>query len=353
MPPRYFFFMVASVLLAACEKAAPPAIKPAPPVSVQVVQPERGDIERWLTRPAQVRPQQQAVLMAKISGYLKTVSVDEGDAVKAGDVLAEIEVPELVAEGAQCQAELDAARIEHERQVEAVRKSPDLVMPQRLDTAKARFEMAQASLLAHETKAGFTRITAPFSGIITKRWADPGAFIPAATASSRPETSALLTLMDFNTVRIEVAIPEREVPFVKTGNVVTLGGESLTGQKLSGKITRFAHALDDATRTMNAQIEMPNPGLDLRPGMFIDARIALEKHSGVLLVPVEALITEKLKTSVFLAAEGKAGKTVVKAGFHDGTRVEIIEGVKPEDKVILAGRLSLSDGQAISIADAQ
>jgi len=340
--------IVCTLLLASCRKPTPLVIKPAAPVPVQTVTLEKGDIQRWLTRPAQVRALQQAVLYAKITGYLKSLAVDEGDAVKAGQVLAEIEVPELEAEGAKYRAELDAARVEYGRLEGSRKKSPDLIMPQAVDAAKARFDIAKAALQRHETQVGFTHITAPFDGVVTKRWADPGAFIAAATASSSPETSALLTVMDFSTVRVEAAIPEPDVPFVKDGNAVTLQSASLPGETLRGKVTRFAHALDEMTRSMNAQIELPNPGGKLRPGMFVEARIALEERQGVALIPTEALITEKLKTSVFLAVDGKAKKTVVKAGFSDGAKVEILEGIKPGDAVILAGKLSLSDGQSIA-----
>src|SRR5438067_2220 len=106
MPPRFLCLTAAALLLAACRKPAPSAIKPAPPTSVQTVTLGKGDVRRWLARPAQVRPLQQAVLYAKITGYLKSLAVDEGDAVKTGQVLAEIEVPELIADGAKFRAEL-------------------------------------------------------------------------------------------------------------------------------------------------------------------------------------------------------------------------------------------------------
>ena len=337
-----------ALLLASCHEAAPPVIKPPPPTQVQTVTLEKGDIQRWLTRPAQVRAQQQAVLFAKITGYLKSLAVDEGDAVKAGQVLAEIEVPELEAEGAKSRAELDVARIEYERLESSRKKSPDLITPQAVDSAKARLDVAKAGLQQHEIQVSFTHIHAPFDGIITKRWADPGAFIAAATASSHPETSALLTVMDFSTVRIDAAIPEPDVPFVKDGNPVTIQCAALPGETVRGKVTRFAHALDEMTRSMNAQIELPNPGGKLRPGMFVEARIALEEHKDASLIPADALITEKLKTSVFLAVDGKVKKTAVKAGLSDGAKVEILEGIKPGDAVILAGKLSINDGQSIA-----
>lgn len=346
MKPRPLY--LATLLLTACERPAPPVVRPAPPIAVQTVALQKGDIQRWLTRPAQVRPLQQAILYARISGYLKSLAVDEGDAVKAGQMLAEIEVPELEAEGAKFRAELRAAEIEFGRQSSAMKKAPDLVLTQEVDTAEARQAVARASLREHEIKTGFTRILAPFDGIITRRWVDPGAFIPAATASSNPQSSALLTLMDFSTVRIEAAVPEPDVPFVKTGNPVTLQSDTLPGGVLRARITRFAHALDEATRSMNVQIEVLNPDGRLRPGMFAEARIALEEHKAVPLVPVEALITEKLKTSVFLAMDGRAKKTTVKAGFNDGVNVEILEGIRPQDQIILSGKLSLSDGQAVA-----
>ena len=347
--PR-LFLLAAVALLAACGKPAAPAIKPAPPVTVQTVTLEKGDVRRWLTRPAQVRPMQQAVLYAKITGYLKSLAVDEGDAVKTGQVLAEIEVPELVADGAKYRAELEGARTEYGPLKTIQNKTPDLVTPQSVDAAKARLDIAQAALQRHETQVGFTRIVAPFDGIVTKRWADPGAFIPAAMSSNFPQQrAALLTVMDFSKVRIEVAIPEPEVPFVKIGNAVTLVCDSLPGRKFSGTVTRFAHALDEMTRSMNAQVELPNPDGALRPGMFVEARIAAEERKGASLIPVEALITEKLKTSVFLAVDGKAKKTAVKAGFNDGAKVEILDGIKPADAVIVAGKLSLTDGQSIAL----
>lgn len=341
------------VLLASCDKPAPPQIKPAPPVAVTTVSVEPGDVKRWVMRPAEVRAWQQAVLYAKITGYLKSVAVDEGDAVKSGQPLAEIEVPELAAEGAKCRAERDAARVEFDRLEAGRKKSPDLITPQSVDAAQAKLAVAQAALQRHGTMADFTRITAPFDGIVTKRWADPGAFIAAATAGSRPESAALLTVMDFSKVRIEVDIPAPEVPHVRAGNAVTLTSESLPGRTLSGTVTRFAHALDEDTRSMRAQIELANADGALRPGMFVEARIAVEERKNAPLIPAEALVTEKLKTSVFLAVDGKAKKTAVQAGFNDGKQVEILDGIPPGAAVILAGKLSLSDGQPVAAHAAQ
>lgn len=348
-----YLFLAVALSLSSCDKAAPPAIKPAPATVVQAVHPEHGDIQRWLTRPAQVRPFQQAVLYAKVAGYVKNIAVEEGDHVEAGAVLAELEVPELQADMLKYHAELDAARLDSERLNAAFKKSPDLITPQSVDTANAKFLVAQASLQRNGVMLGFAKIVAPFEGVVTHRWVDAGAFVPAATGSSMAQGAAVVTLMDFSTVRLDIAIPEPEVPFVKNGLPVVFNSDSLPGRTFSGNITRFSNTLDDSTRTMHVEVDLPNPDRSLRPGMFLQARLALEAKSGALLIPSDALVVEKTKTSVFLAVSGTAKKTAVKAGFNDGTHVEILDGVKPTDFVILTAKLTLADGQAVTISEAK
>ena len=140
----------------------------------------------------------------------------------AGQVLAEIEAPELLADAARLQAELAVAHADFQRLTNALKQAPDLVVPLTIDTAKGRLEMAQASAQRNETLLGFTHIVAPFGGVVTKRWADVGALIPAATGNSSPASAAVVTVMDFSRVRIEVFIPEPEVPLLKPGLVVVI-----------------------------------------------------------------------------------------------------------------------------------
>ena len=168
--------------------------------------------------------------------------------------------------------------------------------------------MAQANLKRVTDLLAYAKITAPFAGIVTRRWVDVGAFIPAATSSSAAKNAALLTLMDFTTVRIDVWMPEPEAPFVKNDLPVAVTVEELPGRTFDGKITRYAYALDDATKTMATEIEIANPDLALRPGMYASVKIALQRKPDALLVPAEALVTEKGNASVFTVAGGKAKK---------------------------------------------
>ncbi len=443
--------------------------------AVRVATPTRGDIHRFVTQPGTIRPLQQATLYARVPGYLKSITVDKGDAVKTGALLAELEAPELLvdlarargelakakadtaragaelaksqadiarvqaeaalagamahkaqaeliaakavaaraqAELPKAQAEFDLAKLDYDRLAEGRRKAPDLVVPAQVDAAKARLEttraqmgvlraaveaaaaeaeavsarragaeatiqaaraqaeaaqashaaaravvgayqagveVAEANLERTSTLAQFTRLTAPFSGIITARFVDPGAFIPAAPAPN----AALVTLMDFDTVRVQVPMTELEAALVAKGQPVKVALDGLPGKLFEGQVTRFSGALDEATKTMLVEAELPNPGHKLRPGMYATVRVGVEQHTNVMLVPTEALVMEKANAFLFLVADGKAKKTPVKLGFNDGAKVEVISGLAETAKVILVGKLALADGQAVNVQESK
>ncbi len=205
---KLFAVAIACAMVGCKPSASPGATKPPAPIPVKLVQPKRGEIARNVLLPGNVLPNQQATLYAKITGYLEKIDVDKGDAVKKGDVIAIIEAPELLADRAKFKADLEVAEIDYQRTAKAQEKAPDLIVVQTVDTAKAKFLTAKASLDRAETLLGFCKITAPFSGTITRRFVDPGAFIPAATSGNVAQNAAIVTLMDFSIVRVQVAVPE-------------------------------------------------------------------------------------------------------------------------------------------------
>jgi len=341
-------------ILCGCGPPATEAPKASAPVTVQTILPKRGEIARDITLPTfRVLAVQEATLYAKVSGYLKTLAVDKGDPAKEGQLLAEIEVPELLADEKQYQVEAEVARTNYQRVAEARQKAPDLVVPQTVDDLRGQWEVAQAKLQRTQTLLQYSRITAPFSGITTARFVDPGAFIPAATAGSTPQTAALVTLMDYSRVRVQAFVPETEVPFIKDGTPARVTLEELPGKTFQGSVTRFAHALDPATKTMLTEVEMPNPDGQLRPGAYAKVQLEMERKQNALLLPVQAVLVEKAGTSVFTVTDGKAKKVPVKTGFNDGVSIEIGSGINPEQPVILLGKLTLNDGQAVTVSEAK
>jgi membrane fusion protein (multidrug efflux system) len=340
------------VISAACRRAEP-APSAVTPLTVTVAKARKGPISRTIALPATLRPHEQAVLYAKVAGYLKTIRVDKGDSVREGALLAEIESPELVADLARQRAEVAVADVAYRRVSEAQKKVPDLVMPQTVDDAKGKLDMAQANLERTQTLLGYTKIRSPLSGIVTKRWVDPGAFIPSATSGSVAQSAALLTVMDIRSVRIDIPVPEPEVPLVRIGLPVEVTLDELPGRTFQGSVTRFAYALDEASKTMTAEAEIANAKRELRPGMYARARIAMEHKADVLLIPAAALVQGKGQDFVFTISDGKAKRVAVKAGFRDATSVEILEGLAPDQTVILAGSNPPADGQPVTVVEAR
>jgi RND family efflux transporter MFP subunit len=303
--------------------------------------------------PGKVQANQQATLYSKVPGYLKSLSVDKGDTVKAGQSLGEIEAPELAAERVKYKAERTVAETELKRLSEARSKAPDLVTPQSVDEAQGRFDIAGANIERIDTLLNYSRLTAPFDGIVTARFVDPGAFIPSATSRSAAGNAAVITIMDFNTVRVQVPVPEAEAAMVKAGQPVKFIVDVLKGREFSASVSRLSYAIDAATQTMLVEADVKNDGYTLRPGMFVTARIGVEMHADALLVPAEAVLLEKTGTSVFTVAGGKARKLAVKTGFTDGASVEILDGLSPNQEVALLGKATLNNDQPVHAAEAK
>ena len=343
----YPIVIAALALLSACDHRQGQGTQTPldPAVQIHITHLSTGPITRSVMLPAQIIAFQEATLYAKVSGYLKSIAVDKGDKVAAGAVLARIEIPELVASRAKQQAELKAAQADYNRLQESLQKLPDLVVPEMVDQARGRFEVARASLDQSETLLGYATITAPFSGIITRRAVDPGALIQA--------NSAILGLMDFSKVRLQIPVPEVEASRVTVGQPVLVTTENLPGMHFDGKVTRFTYALDAASRTMLTEVMLDNPQLALRPGMLVTARIGIEHKDSALLMPVESLVMEKANAFAFTVDGGKAAKHPIKIGFNDGKNVEVLDGLVAADAVILAaGRLKLGNGQTVRVTEA-
>ena len=310
-------------------------------VELPVAKPTIGTIHRWVALPATLAPFQQAVLYAKVTGYIATISVDKGDAVKAGQVIAKLEVPELQADLAKSKAEVAAASLESKRMHEARAKSPDIVLPQSVEDADAKLAIAKAGMDRVTTMLAFAEIKAPFDGIITARHVDVGALVNA-------HTGKVVEIVDASTLRLQIPVTEMEAGLVAVGKPVKAQIDASGPAPVEASISRIAYALDPATRTMLAEADLKNAELKLRPGMYAMAKIAVEKHDKATLIPVAGLVMEKTNAFVFKHVDGKAMKTAVKPGFNDGTNVEVPE-LKVDDVILLPGTMLLTDKQPVNI----
>ena len=318
---------------------------------VQVLKVQRRDINQTLTLPANISPWYQATLYGKVSGYVKWIGVDKGDTVKQGQLLAVMDAPEIEDQYKQAEADYAIKKVTYERYLSVWEDNHDIIAKQDVDVAKAAAESAKHQRDSRRTLLDYTKVYAPFSGVITARFADPGALIQAATGSAT-QAAPLFTIMDMDMVRIYVNVPQEAAMLAKAGLPATLTARELSGEELRASITRTTGALDLATRTLLVEIDLPNKDHRLQPGMFVSASLHLQQHPNALAIPPAAVVPGKSgkNTSVFVVDLGKAKLVPVKTGIDDGLWLEVVEGLTGDEEVVVVGKGGLSDGQAVQAA---
>jgi membrane fusion protein, multidrug efflux system len=325
---------------------------------VPVVSPQRGAAIRSITLPGDLVGLYESTLYSKVTGYLNTIPVDKGDWVTQGQVLAEIEVPELQQRYQRALADLQVQRLTYQRLDQVWKSDPRLVAREDVDIAQGKYLAGKAQVDELRSLVGYTRIVAPYSGVITGRFVDPGALIKAggtqsaagpAEGSSHPGGAAtpVLSIARIDIMRIYVYAPQGVVGLIKRGMPATLTLHNGTGRSYSGEITRFASSLDLSTRTMLTEIDIPNPRHELYPGMYANVTLELERHPNAIKLPTSAVAGAKRHTYVLVVRDGVLTRVPVDTGINDGHYVEITSGLTGGERVVASVNPALSPGEQV------
>ena len=399
--------------------------KAGPPVArVEVVKAGRQAIRRVVEEPGQVEAFEVTAVHARVAGYVKSWSVNIGSKVAKGQVMAELDVPELEAEAGQkramigqaealqaqaeasvevAKADLDAAgakldearagirRVEADlarwqsesarveqlfreraqtgslldetrsklRGAEAMREEFDAQVKtaraavaqakaaldkSRADVASAAAGVAVAGADARRVEAllNYTRIMAPFDGVVTRRNVDVG-HLTAPGAQGEP----LFIVARSDLVTVVVSVPELFAPAVEAGDRVAIRLQAIPGRTFEGKVTRTAYALDPRSRTLRTEVDLPNPEGKLHPGLYAYASIVAEEHLDALTIPASAVVREGDKASCVVVKDGRAARRPIAVGLGDGASVEVLSALEPGEVVVKANAGSLADGQPV------
>jgi RND family efflux transporter MFP subunit len=222
------------------------------------------------------------------------------------------------------------------------KENADVIAKQDVDVAEANYQGAKHALDQVASMLDYTKVRAPYKGIITARFVDPGALIQAAT-SSATQAVPLFTVMDISILRFYINIPQEDAAFVKAGTPAIISLKD-TGKTLKATVTRSTQVLDPVTRTMLVEIDLPNPGHDLTPGMFAEVILDLRRHPNALVLPPSAFVVDKSGKAVFVITDGVARKVPVKTDIDDGVWVEVASGLNGDENVVVTGKSALTDG---------
>jgi membrane fusion protein, multidrug efflux system len=211
--------------------------------------------------------------------------------------------------------------------------------------AEANYQGAKHAMEQLAATLDYTKVLAPFDGIVTARFVDPGVLVQAAT-SSATQAVPLFTVMDLSVLRVYVNVPQEDAPFVKKGTPATISVKDI-GKAVEASVTRSTVALDPGTRTMLAEIDIPNPNLTFSPGMFAEAILVLRQHRDALVIPPSALVSENSSKAVFIVQDGVAHKVPVTTDIDDGAWVEVASGLTGTEDVVVVGKARLNDGTTV------
>jgi RND family efflux transporter MFP subunit len=313
--------------------------KPMTP-AVKISIPTRETITQTLQFTGDVQAIQQASIFSKVSGNLEQVYVNMGTSVRQNQLLALIDTTELYQQYQQSNATFQNAKLAFARTQELFGKS--LISKQELDNSQAALTIAQAAAENSGTRLNYARITAPFSGVITRRFLDPGAAVT-------PNNVTLYTLMDLDSVKVIINVLEKHIPKIAKGTKATIAVDAFPDKKFTGTITRYSDAVDPATRTMAVELDIPNNDHLLKPGMFANVILALGEQPNIVTVPTQAVLKDASGYYLFTVFADTAHKQRVTTGAEQNTRTAILAGVSDSDKVIIAGQQFARDGGPVSI----
>ncbi|MGH7744237.1 MAG: efflux RND transporter periplasmic adaptor subunit, partial [Candidatus Dormibacteria bacterium] len=342
---------------------------------VTVVEPVRRVVAQTLTLPASVEAIEKATLYAKVSGYLQWIKVDKGDRIKKGEILAQLEVPEVEKEYQSAQAAVAEAQAEYERaeadanlkqvtyqRTQGVRDSePTVVSPQEVDIARAtsetaaanarlaqaRLEKARAELGKLQVLAEFAKVTAPFDGVVTERFVDPGALIQAGANSSG---SPVVSVARIDQVRVYISVPEVDVAQITRGVTAQVRLDALPGRQFTGKVTRFADAVDPQSRTMKTEVDLPNPNQRILSGMFGSVTLELSTDPNAVFLPDQSVRQDSAGSKfVYVVENDRLRKVAIQTGQDNGTVTQVF-GLRKEQAIVLSGGENLQEGTLVKAA---
>lgn len=379
MRTRLAAAVAAGILTAACGSRNPPQQKgpAAGPPTVDVVTVVAKPVDMTLALPGELDAFESVDMFPKVTGFVKGVRVDRGSHVRAGEILATLDAPEIRAQRAEAQSKLQAmqAQLAAARaraaaasstydKLKAASATPGVVAGNELTQAEKALESERSQVTAAEQNAqaardalrsvsdmeSYLQVTAPFAGIVTERNVHPGALVgPASGAGTVP----MLRLADEARLRLQVAVPEAYAGAIAEGTEITFAVAAYPGRKFSGRIARIAHAVDAKTRTMAVELDVANADGRLTPGTYCQVKWPVRRDQASLFVPSSAVASTTDRTFVIRIRAGRTEWIDVKTGLASGALVEVFGDLHAGDQVAVRGTDELRAGTVVSAREAK
>ena len=308
-------------------------------IPVEVAQPKRGEMLAMYSGTATLEAEADAEVVAKVGGEVRRLFVEEGDHVRAGQILAQLDDRQLRLQAAQTRAARGKAERDFKRQVELHNKG--LVSAGAFEGLKFDLDNQVAADDLAQLNLSYSEIRAPFAGIVSVRHVKLGQEIAIGTSMFR--------VTDPTPLKASVFVPERELARLKPGQLASISVDALAGRNFPAIVKLVSPVVDAATATFKVTLEVNDPKGDLKPGMFARVGIVFERRVDALTIPRLALLDTDGSSNVFVVSAGKAEQRAIKTGLSNAGRVEVTEGLKGGEQVVVVGQNGLKDGNPVRV----
>lgn len=335
------------LVLSACKGGGPAAEaqakngeekKESEAVPVEVAQATRRAVAASYSGTTTLEALGESQVVAKTSGVALAVLVEEGQVVRAGQALVRLDPDRPRLQVAQAAAQMHKLENNYRRAQQLVEQR--MISANDVDQIKYDLENARAVYRAASLELSYTTITAPISGVVASRSIKSGNFVQI--------NSPIIRIVDASRLEATLNVPEREIAKLKPGQAVGLAVDALPGKQFTGTVARVAPVVDNGTGTFRVVASFPGDG-ELQPGMFSRLNINYDQRADALVVPRTALLEDGGEPAVYVVRDGKAQRTVLKLGYNDAGWVEVREGLKPGEQVVIAGKAALREGSAVQV----
>lgn len=307
------------------------------PVEVSTV--EFGDVAAYYSSTATLEAEQESEVVAKVSGVVKTLMVEEGDYVKAGQPLAQLDDEQLALEAKRAEATMNQRMNEYRRNKELFEK--DLVSVETYDNARFAYENQRANYELTKLRLEYATIKAPIGGVVSRRMVKVGNMVN----TNQP----VFHISDFSPLLAILHVPEHEMSKFQIGQRTVLRADAIPAETFEGEILRISPTVDPATGTFKVTVAVNDKSQNLKPGMFGRLQVVYDIHHNTLTMPKEALISEDDSRSVFIVKDGMSFRKEVRPGYVNGSKIEILSGLQSGDSVVTIGQSSLNDSSLVEV----
>ena len=316
--------------------------------NVKVVNPQQRSFISTLQIIGNALPNKQVNIHAMEGGFLSELKKDIGDKVQKGDVLAVLNNPELTRELEINKVAKQVAEANYLRFKKVIAKTPELTTLQEFEKVEATYLMANAKYQATENRDSLLTIRAPFSGVITTRNVELGALIQSGINNTN--AAVLFEIMDTETIRLTIALPETEVDNISKGMQAEISFTELPGEQFSAQVSRMANAIDNRTKTMQVQLDIPNRNGKIKAGMYANVAIQLQSTGDKISLPNEVLIAIKSEFFILQVKDGIVKRTLIKKGLSNTQFFEVLSNeINENSKVIVEGKAMVKEGMKVKV----